>query len=179
MIGQGNPHQLTRNRKNNNIPLSKLLTVDAVKTVLDNPQRIEELLVMLEDKELRIRGIAAATIAHLSESHPARLLTLSERFQEYLDDDFAYVRWHLVYALGRLCAYFPSCDRVLLGRIIAHLDDPNRLVRVITNKVLVHLAVRHPLIIEEYFSNLKQEIPPSISRWLHTLHRSVPKPAQV
>jgi hypothetical protein len=62
--------RVIRNRKKNPVPLSKLRTSDAVKTVVDHPRRLEELLRMLEDKDRGVRGRAAATIAKLSESHP-------------------------------------------------------------------------------------------------------------
>ena len=72
------PHRhVVRNRKKNTVPLYKLRTLDAVKTVVDHPRRLEELLRILEDKDRCVRGRAAATLARLSESHPARLLRVT------------------------------------------------------------------------------------------------------
>jgi len=167
MTGPRTPCSKTRNRKKNGAPLSNFRTMDAVRTVLDNPRRIEELLIMLEDKDRCVRGRAAATIAHLSETHLARLSKISERLIECLGDDSAYVRWHLIYAMGQLGTHFPSCARAFPGEIISRLDDSNRVVRIIASKVLLQIAARHPSIVEEFFTNLKRDIPPGIARCLH------------
>ncbi len=91
-----------RNRKKNRIPLAKLRASDAARTVVDHPRRLEELLRMLEDKDRIVRGRASVALAQLAESHPARLLRVVARLSEMMADDSAYVRWHLLYALGRL-----------------------------------------------------------------------------
>jgi hypothetical protein len=157
---------VVRNRKKNAIPLYKLRTSDVVKTVVDHPRRLEELLKMLEDKDRNIRSKAAAIVARLSESHPARLLRASLRLKERLSDESAYVRWHLVYALGELGAQFPVQSRFFLNDVIVHLDDDNRVVRIIACKAINQVAARKPMIIEEMFNNLKREIPNSVARVL-------------
>jgi hypothetical protein len=156
-------HRVVRNRKKNVVPLYKLRPSDVVKTVLDHPRRLEELLRMLEDKDRSIRGRAAATLSRLSESHPARLVHVLARLKPSLVDESAYVRWHLIYALGRLFARFPSQSREFLNEVVARLDDDNRIVRIFACKVLGQVAYRNPLIIEEFFANHKKEIPPSIA----------------
>jgi hypothetical protein len=161
------PCSKTPDRKKAGVPLSRLRTMDVVRSVLENPRRLEELLIMLEDEDRCIRGRAAAIIAHLSETHLARLSKISERLIECLNDDSAYVRWHLLYAMGQLGTHFPSCARTFPGQIIARLDDSNRVVRIIAGKVLLQMATRYPSIIEEFFANLKRDIPPVIARCLH------------
>jgi HEAT repeat protein len=161
------PHrQVVRNRKKRAVPLYKLRTLDAVKTVVDHPRRLEELLRILEDKDRCVRGRAAATLARLSESHPARLLRVTLRLRESIADDSAYVRWHLVYTFGKLASYFPTQSRVFLSDLVVCLDDENRVVRTVAGKALSQVAARKPLIIEEFFHNLKKEIPPSVARAL-------------
>ena len=166
-------HQVTRNRKKNAVPLSKLCTSDVVKTVLDNPRRLEELLNMLEDAERSIRGRAATTLAHISESHPARLARIIPRLKDGLTDDSAYVRWHIVYALGQLGFRYPNCARDILGNIIACLDDGNRIVRVMAIKALALFTINQPFFIEESFRNLKKEIPSIVSRFLRRSQKTM------
>jgi hypothetical protein len=169
-------HRVSRNRKKNNIPLSKLRTSDVVKTVLNNPRRLDELLNMLEDKDRCIRGRAAMTLARISESHPNRLPRIMPRLKESLTDDSAYVRWHIVYVLGRLGFRTPSD---VLGDLIARLDDGNRIVRIMAIKALALFAVNQPLFIEESFRNLKKEIPQAVSRFLRqSRNRTSPKHSQ-
>ncbi|HSW38176.1 MAG TPA: hypothetical protein VLL97_01640, partial [Acidobacteriota bacterium] len=56
--------QLRRNRENNtsSATMSKLRTPDALKTVLDDPRQLEEILKMLEDQKIGVRQTAAATL---------------------------------------------------------------------------------------------------------------------
>jgi HEAT repeat protein len=157
---------VVRNRKKNFIPLSKLRTSDAVKTVVDHPRRLQELMRMLEDKDRVVRGRAATTLARLSESHPSRLLKLITMLKEASCDDSAYVRWNLTYALGRLGAQFPARSSIFLGDLLTRLDDENRIVRILACKALAQVAVRKPLAIEELFKNAKKEIPPAVGRIL-------------
>jgi hypothetical protein len=158
--------RVVRNRKKNAVPLSKLRTSDVVKTVVDNPRRLEELLRLLGEKERSVRGTAAATVARLSEFHPARLLRVLPRLKEALADDSAYVRWHLIYALGKLGSCFPVQSHDLLNDLVVRLDDENRVVRNVACKALGQMAARQPLLIEEFFKNLKREVPPAIARIL-------------
>ena len=81
-----------KHRRKRIIPLSRMQTPDAVNTVLRHPRRLEELLDMLGEQDLSIRGRAAATLARLAESHPESLLKAMPRLREYLDDDSDYVR---------------------------------------------------------------------------------------
>ena len=172
-------HRVIRNRKKNLVPLSKLRTSDVVKTVLDNPRRLEELLNMLEDDDRCIRGRAAMTLARISESHPARLARITPRLKDCLNDDSAYVRWHIVYALGQLGFRYPVCARDILANVIACLEDGNRIVRVMAIKALALFTINQPLFIEEAFRNLKKEIPSVVSRFLHRSQKQIsPKQSQ-
>ncbi|HTY62590.1 MAG TPA: HEAT repeat domain-containing protein [Acidobacteriota bacterium] len=160
-------HRVVRNRKKNRIPLSKLRASDAVKTVVDHPRRLEELLRMIEDKDRIVRGRAALALAKLSESHPARMVRVVERLKEMLGDDSAYVRWHLLYALGKLAEHYPMRARGFLSDLISRLDDDNRVCRILAVRALGQVALRRPRLIEENFQNLKKEMPPAISKILH------------
>jgi len=82
MTEPGIHRRIVRNRKKNSVPLSKLRTSDAVRTVVAHPRRLEELLRMLEDKDRLVRGRAAVALTRLAESHPARLQRVAVRILE-------------------------------------------------------------------------------------------------
>ena len=166
MSGPRIHRRIVRNRKKSTVPLSKLRTSEAVKTVVDNPRRLEELLRMLEDKDRGIRGRAAAALARLSESHPGRLIRVVSRFKGSLEDDSAYVRWHLAYTLGKLGARYPAQSPEFLDVLALCLEDHNRIVRIIACKALAQVAARKSSVVEAFFRDLKKEIPPSVARLL-------------
>jgi len=167
--------RIARGRKKR-VPLSNLRTSEVVKTVVDYPRRIEELVDMLEDKDRVIRGRAAATLARLSESHPGRLLRILERIKESLGDDSAYVRWHLAYTLGRVGLKFPARSQAFLNELSARLEDDNRIVRIITAKSLGLVAARRPHLIQDLFQANKREIPTHVARILRSKSRKPEKP---
>jgi HEAT repeat protein len=158
--------RVIRNRKKSPVPLSKLCPSDVVKTIVDNPRRLDELLRMLEDKDRIVRGRAAVILAKLSESHPARLLRAIAQIKESLNDDSAYVRWHLAYTLGKLGSQFPALFPDFLNDLVTRLEDTNRIVRIIACKALGQVAARKPAIVEDFFRDLKKEIPPAVARFL-------------
>jgi hypothetical protein len=157
---------VVRNRKKPRVPLSKLRTSDVVKTVVDHPRRLQELLRMLEEKDRAMRGRAAATLARLSESHSARLLRLITRLKEAACDDSAYVRWNLTYALGKLGSKYPARSFGFLGDLQNRLEDENRVVRIMACKAIAQIAAIKPVMVEEFFQNSKKDIPPSVARVL-------------
>ena len=159
-------HRLVRNRKKNIVPLAKLRTSDAVKTVVDHPRRLLELLRMLEDKDIGVRGRAAVAFSQLSDFRPNRLIRVAPRLTESLKDDSAYVRWHLLYTLGKLGERFPTQVRASLPELVLHLEDENRVCRILARKALGQIAIRKPALLEECFRDLKKEIPPAIARIL-------------
>jgi len=167
--------RVSRNRKKSAVPLSKLRTSQAVKTVVDHPRRLEELVSLLEDKDRTVRGHAAAALARLSESHPGRLFRILERVKECLSDDSAYVRWHLAYTLGRLGACFPSRSSRVVTELGARLDDENRIVRVFASHALAQIAERKPELIQELFEATKRQTPASVARVLRKYGRGSPK----
>ena len=160
--------RIVRNRKKGCVPLYKLRTSDAVKTVLDHPRRLQELLRLLEDKDRIVRGRAAVALAQLSDSHPGRLIRVAARLNEALGDESAYVRWHVLYTFGKLGSGFPVQIEAYLKDIVSHLEDDNRICRILAGNALAQIACRKPSLIEECFENLKREIPPAVSRRLHT-----------
>lgn len=167
--------RLPRNRKKR-VPLSKLRTSEVVRTVVDHPRRIEELVDMLEDRDRVIRGRGAATLARLSESHPARLLRILERIKDAFTDDSAYVRWHLAYTLGRVGQRFPTRSSAFLNELSSRLEDENRIVRVIASKALALVALRRPRLIQEFYKDTKREVPAQIARILRSKSRKQRKP---
>jgi hypothetical protein len=158
--------RVVSNRKKGTGPLSKLCPRDIVKTIVNNPRRLKELLPMLEDKDRIVRARAAAALAKLSESHPARLLRTIAQIKESLNDDSAYVRWHLAYTLGKLGSQFPALFPDFLNDLVARLEDTNRIVRIIACNALGQVAARKPAIVEDFFRDLKKEIPPAVARFL-------------
>ena len=159
-------HRIVRNRKKNCIPLSKLRTSDAVKTVVNHPRRLQELLRMLDDKDRIVRGRAAVAVSQLSDSHPSRLIRVAARLREALNDESAYVRWHLLYSLGMLGSNYPIQVRGFLPDFVARLEDDNRVCRILAAKALGQIAARKPGIVADCFRNLKKEIPSSLVRML-------------
>ena len=166
MTGPGIRRHIVRNGKKNRVPLSTLRASEAVRTVVASPRRMEELLRMLEDKDRSVRGRAAVALAQLSESHPARLLRVSSRLREMLGDDAAHVRWHLLYALGRLMARYPRTAAALLSDIVARLDDENRVCRLMALRAVAPVAEKETPRIEEVYRELRKSIPPEVSRVL-------------
>ncbi len=164
--------------KKNQIPLSKLRTSEVVRTVVDHPRRLEELVNMLQDKERAIRGRAACTLARLSESHPGRLVRHAERLSGALHDESAFVRWHLVYALGRVISRYPSRASSSLGDISARLLDEDRLVRRFACRALENVAALKPQLVQALFAAGKEEMPPSVARLLPHPGSEVRKPRQ-
>ncbi len=152
-----------RSRKKNSIPLSKLRTSEVVRTVVDHPRRLEELINLLQDKERSFRGRASATLAQLSQSHPARLLKHMERLRDALADDSAYVRWHMLYTLGHVIARFPRRAAYSLPDISARLTDDDKVVRRFACRALEDVAVRNPQLVQQLFSANKDALPPSVA----------------
>lgn len=159
--------RVSRRRKKSTVPLTHLRTSDVVRTVVDHPRRLGELLSMLEGGERSIRGRAATTIAHLSESHASRLLRILDRLAEGLVDESAYVRWNLAYALGEIGMHYPgktiSC---CLTQLTNSLEDEHRIVRLFAFHALQILALRKSQMIRQYFSDLKQEVPSQLEEIL-------------
>jgi len=146
-------------RKKQRIPLSRLRKSDAVKVVSKFPRRLEELLHLLEDRDRRMRDLAAATLAQFVSMHPSRLLRFLPRLQESMTDESAYVRWHLVYTVGTLCALFPRRLRYVVPDLQVRLEDSNKIVRILASKALARIAFRNPDVVEGLFRNIGKEAP--------------------
>ena len=153
-------------RKKGYIPLSRLRMSDAVQVVSEFPRRMEELLHMLEDRDRSIRGRASATLAQFVSVHPARLTRSAARLREALLDESAYVRWHVAYTVGTLCALFPKRLKALLPDLIDRLEDQNSIVRILATKALARVAYRNPGVIEELFRNSDKEAPGIVAKAL-------------
>lgn len=155
----------SRNQKSG-VPLSSLRTSEVVRTIVDHPRRLDELVSMIEESDRRVRDRAAATLARLAESHPNRLLRVLERLAQVLSDDSAYVRWNLAFALGAVGARFPRRLPDFLPRLAERLDDENRVVRVMGARSLLRIAACHPKAVLDYFELTKRQMPPSLQRLL-------------
>ena len=148
------------------IPLSRMQTPDVVNTVLRHPRRLEELLDMLGDKELSVRGRAAATLARLAESRPESLLKTLPRLRECMYDDSDYVRWHLVYAFGEIGARLSTPEREYWTDVFTCMTDNSRIVRMIAGKAALRLAARHPDEVAAFFRDARQPVPPILAKLL-------------
>ena len=151
------------------VPLSNLRTSQVVRTVVDHPRRLEELLNLLQDKSRVVRGRAGATLARLSESHPGRLVRTLDRIKNALADESAYVRWHLVYTLGQIGSSVPQTLPSLLKEMASALGDDNGIVRGVAIKGLKRIIARKAEPVAEYFESSKQEPPAAI---VHALKKS-------
>jgi hypothetical protein len=160
------PRRAENHRRKRIIPLSGMQTPDVVKTVLRYPRRLEELLDMLGDSNLSIRGRAAATLARLAESHPESLLKAMPRLREYLDDDSDYVRWHLVYAFGEIGVRASTSKREYWADVFQCMTDDSRIVRMIAGKAAVRLAAKHPDAVTAFFREIQQPVPPELMKFL-------------
>jgi hypothetical protein len=150
-------------RKKSSVPLCKLRASEAIRTVVNHPRRLEELIGLLRDKERSIRGRASATVARFSETHPARLVRHVDRLREALEDDSAYVRWHALYALGQVISRFPSRTSFSLPDIKSRLGDEDKLVRLFACRALEAVAAHKPIVIKEFFAGHPDEMPPSLA----------------
>lgn len=148
------------------IPLSGMQTPDVVKTVLKHPRRLTELLDMLGDADISVRGRAAATLARLAESRPESLIAALPRLREYTRDDSDYVRWHLVYVFGEICARVPDPAREYQSDVVAGMSDASRIVRMIAGKAAARLAAKHPDVVAAFFQNIQRPIPPELAKFL-------------
>jgi len=175
MIETKSHRRVSRNRKKARVPLSKLRTSEALRTVVDHPRRLEELVTLLDDSSHSLRGRAAATLAGLAEKYPGRLLRVLDRLREALSDDSAYVRWHLVFTLGRVGGSFPARAPQFLPELLARLDDGNRIVRAVSSQALSRLAARKPEMIRKLFESSKHDLPPAVARVLRRFARKTKK----
>ena len=148
-------------------PLSRIQTQDVVKTVLKNLRRLEELLDMLGDKDISVRGRAVATLAQLAESRPESLLKTLPRLREYMDDDSDYVRWHLVYVLGEISARLSEPTQECLADIFTRMDDDSRIVRMFAGKAALRLAAKHPDAVAAFFKDIQRPVPPKLAKFLN------------
>ena len=160
-------HRCAENhRRKRIVPLSRMQTPDVIKTVLRYPRRLEELFDMLGDKDLSIRGRAAATLARLAESRPESLLDAMPRLREYINDDSDYVRWHLVYAFGEIGAQVSSPVREYWADVFTCMEDGSRIVRMIAGKAAIRLAAKHPDAVATFFREIQRPVPPELAKFL-------------
>ena len=159
-------HRTSRTRKKSLTPLTNLRTSEVVRTVVAHPRRLDELVNLLQDGDRRIRGRAAATLARLSESHPARLVRHLEHLRGAIGDDSAYVRWHVLYALGHVIARFPKRSSRYLGELRGRMADEDRLVRSFACRALENVASHKPQLINVLYAATPDEMPPSVARLL-------------
>jgi HEAT repeat protein len=158
--------RFSRSRKKSLTPLSNLRTSEVVRTVVNHPRRLAELISLLEDKDRTVRGRAAATLARLSERYAGRLLRNVDRLKEGLSDDSAYVRWTLSYALGRIGCSYPNKAAQFLEELASRTEDNNRVVRILAIRALGRIASQKPQLVRESFVARKRELPGALARAL-------------
>ena len=160
-------HRRAENRREKRIvPLSRMQTTDVVKTVIRHPKRLEELLDMLGDRDLSIRGRAAATLARLAESHPESLLIAMPRLREHIDDDSDYVRWHLIYAFGEIGARVQESEHEYWAVVFAGMDDSSRVVRMVAGKAAARLAAKYPDDVASFYRDIQRPAPRELVKLL-------------
>jgi hypothetical protein len=156
--------RMARRSKKGPVSLMSLRASEVVRTVVDHPSRLDELLTLLQDRGRLVRARAATTLARLSESHPRRLVRVIDRLKESLSDESAYVRWHLVYSLGCVgCSISPTVPG-LLADLIGRLDDENGVVRAMASQAVAKLALRKTRLVVEFFKTHNRELPASLSK---------------
>ena len=141
-------------------------TTDVLNTVLRYPRRLEELLDMLGDNDLSIRGRAAVTLAQLAGSHPESLLNAVSRLREYMSDDSEYVRWHLVYAFGEIGARVSTPAQEYCACVFTGMDDDSRIVRMVAVKAAARLAAKHPDAVAAFFRDIQRPVPKELAKFL-------------
>jgi HEAT repeat protein len=172
MIETGS-HRISRSRKKNSIPLSNLRTSEVVRVVVNHPGRLNELIGLLEERNLSVKGRAAATIGQLSDTHARRLVRNLDRILESLSDDSAYVRWSLVYALGRIAAAHPACMTEIIRNLLAATEDTNRLVRVMACRAIVGVYSSRPQQVRNSLESLQKPMPDAVARSIKTMKKSI------
>ena len=121
---------------------------------------------MLGDKDLSIRGRAAATLAQLAESRPESLLKALPRLREYMNDDSDYVRWHLVYAFGEIGARLSTATLEYWTDVFTCMNDDSRIVRMIAGKAALRLAAKNPDMVAAFFRDIQRPVPPELAKFL-------------
>jgi HEAT repeat protein len=164
---------LSIKRKDRSVPLAKLRTSEAVRTVVAHPRRMAELFRLLEDSDQSTRQRVGSALSRLADACPERLIRWADRIQKGLGDESAYLRWHLVYVLGRVVAAFPGRCEALLEMLIQALDDENRVVRVLSFRSLAGVGAAHRRAVESAFAAKRRDLPPELSRALQA-HRATP-----
>jgi len=123
-------------------------------------------LRLLEDSDQMTRQRVASALARLADACPERLVRWVDRIQEALADDSAYLRWHLVYVLGRVSAKYPGRVNAQLEALIQALEDENKIVRVLSLRALAGMACVRPRAVEDAFAVQKREVPALLARVL-------------
>jgi HEAT repeat protein len=127
---------------------------------------LEELIDMLGDNDLSIRGRAAATLSRLAEADPKNLLDAIPRLREHMDDDSDYVRWHLVYAFGEISVRVSTPTREYWGDVFTGMTDDSHIVRAIAGKAAARLAEKHPDAVAAFFREMQRQVPPELAKYL-------------
>ncbi len=117
---------------------------------------------MLDDRDRSIRGRAAATLARLSQTHPARLIRVLDRLCEHLNDESAYVRWNLVYTLGQIADRQPGAVPKFFPELRRCLDDGNAIVSVMAVRAFRRLARRKQKMVKELFAGSDAPVPAAL-----------------
>lgn len=140
-------------------PLMNLRPSEAIKTIVERPRRLGELVCLLGERDRKLRGRAAATIAKLSESHPGCLMGHLRWLADASNDESAHVRWNLAFALGRICSRSPDQSEFAIASLVMHLRDPDVIVRAISGYALAEVARKKPELVMRSISGSEQTLP--------------------
>lgn len=87
---------------------------DVVQIIYDNPEKIDDLLVCLEDTNEVIRGHAADAIEKIGREKPEIYLPhMHILLERAIQDDLPMVQWHLAMLFGHLAIYEALIDPII------------------------------------------------------------------
>jgi len=156
-------------------PLSRLGIRQVLQEVRSRPQRLAELVSLLDHVERPLRARAALALARLAEIQPESALRHLERIRVGLRDDSAYVRWTLACAIGLLGARHPGRVARCLPELCSLVDDENPIAQSMACAALARIGSANPDLVRKHYETAKKEIPPAVARSLSTARRTRPK----
>lgn len=159
MAKRGRRQSVAGRRRSSETPLISLRPLEVLKTIVERPHRLGELVGILGERDWKLRGRAAVTIARLSESHPGCLLTHLRSLTDAANDESAHVRWNLTFALGKICCSFPDQSESAIASLIMHLRDTDVIVRAISGYALAEVARTRPDSVMRSISGSEQALP--------------------
>lgn len=167
MTKTGRRERVARRWRPSTGPLANLRAAEAIRTVVECPHRLAELIGILVDGDLRLRSWAAAAIASLAVSHPERLLRHLALLSAAASDPLAHVRWNLAFALGKICARFPGQSKPIIPVLLAQLKDSHPVVSAMARYNLAEICRVGPHMVSRLVAAGEHLVPDWLSEILH------------